>query len=159
MRLGPVFAAMSVVMTFVAFAAVWHSGAAAAPSNQLAQMSEALLNDPHAVHVALASTAPGQAGGELVLCPGMTHLYLSAQHLGACRKGLSYVLWAQPEGNGPAQRVAAFMAAAEGPQVQLLQLAQPLAAKGSVKFMLTQDDLNASAPQSKGDSLAGSIKL
>jgi hypothetical protein len=161
LRLGPVFACLSLVMTFIAFAAVWHAGAsrAAAPTNELAKMSEALLNDPHALHVALASTAAGQGGGELVLCPGMTHVYLSAQHLGACAKGHSYVLWVQPQGAAQAQRVAAFMVQAEGPQVQLLQMAQPLGAKGPVKFMLTEDDLEAPAPHSGEAMLSGSVSL
>jgi hypothetical protein len=158
LRLGPVFAGLSLVMTFVAFAALWHSGASAGPSSELAQATEALLKDPGALHVALASMGAVPGGGELVLCRGKKNIYFSAEHLKPCRQGASYVLWMQAQGSPQVQRVAGFMVEADGRHFQLLQLPQALEAQGAVKFMVTQDDMGAK-PAHSDPWLAGTVTL
>jgi hypothetical protein len=158
LRLGPVFAGLSVVMTFVALAAIWHSGASAGSSNELAQATDALLKDPGALHVALASMGAVPGTGELVLCPGKKNVYFSAEHLKPCRKGASYVLWMQPQGSAQTQRVAGFMVEADGKHFQLLQLPQAIEAKGAVKFIVTQDDMGPK-PAHSDPWLAGTATL
>lgn len=151
MRLGPVFAVTSILMTFVALAAVFHNGSQASSSNELAQATEALMKDPNSLHVSLTGA---QGAGELVLCRGMKNVYLQADHLSACRKGANYVLWMQPQGQVQAVRVAGFLVEADGKHFQLLQLAQGLEAKGPVKFMVTKEDASA-----KSEWLAGTVNL
>lgn len=156
MRLGPVFAVTSLLMTFVALAAVWHGGASSSTSSELAQATEALLKDPNALHVALVGS---QASGELVLCRGKRNIYLQADKLSACKRGRNYVLWMQPQDQPQAQRVAGFMVEADGKHFQLLQLPQGLEAKGPVKFMVTQEDTLAKDGASKSEWLAGTVSL
>ena len=156
MRLGPVFAVTSLLMTFVALAAVFHSGSQAPGSSELTQATEALLNDPHAFHVALTGA---QANGELVLCPGKRSIYLQADKLSACKRGRNYVLYMQPQGQTEAQRVAGFMVESDGKHFQLLQLPQGLEAKGPVKFMVTQEDMMGKDAAARSEWLAGSVNL
>jgi hypothetical protein len=159
LRLGPVFAVLSLVMTFVAFAALWHSGASAGPSSELSQATEALMKDPGAMHVALAGSLGNVISkGELVLCRGKKLIYFNADNLGACRKGANYVLWMQTQDSAQTRRLAAFVAEADGKHFELLQLPQALDAKGSVKFMVTQDDMG-SKPAHSAAWLAGTATL
>jgi hypothetical protein len=162
LRIGPVFAAMSLVMTLVAFGAVMHSGGAApaAPSTTLGQMTDALLKDPRALHVTLTGAAG--TGGELVLCPAMKNIYLQADHLAVCQKNNSYVLWVKPQGPGTEKikplRVARFLTDTDGQHFQLLQLPQALDLKGPVEFTVSQDDL--ATPAKPGvTTLNGSVSL
>lgn len=159
LRLGPVFACLSVVMTLVALGALIHSSGSAAPSSELGQMTEALIKDPKSLHVSLVDAQGATPGGELVFCPGMKNIYLKALHLVACRKGSSYVLWIKPEGSAPAQRLAGLAMDAEGDQYQLLQLPQAVNAKGKVQFMLTQDAMDATVAQPGEARMTGSVSL
>jgi hypothetical protein len=160
MRIGPVFAGMSLVMTLVAFGAVMHGGgsAPATPGSTLGQMTDALLKDPHALHVVLTGAAG--TGGELVLCPAMKNIYLQADHLAVCQKNNSYVLWVKPQGDPKAkpQRVARFLTDTDGQHFQLLQLPQALDLKGPVEFTVSQDDLATPAKPGVA-TLNGSVSL
>ncbi len=157
LRLGPIFAALSLVMTGVAFVAVVHSGAKAGAPNELQQMTQALLSDPQAKHVALA----GEKGvsGELVLCRGMKTLYLKVQHLVPCLQGSQYVLWVQAQGAPAAHRLAAFLVEATGPHLQLLQLPQAFDTQGPAQFTLTQEGPTPKASPTGPAWLAGSATL
>lgn len=156
MRLGPVFAGTSLLMTFVALAAVFHGGGSAAPSAELSQATEALMKDPQSLHVALAGA---QGTGELVLCPGRRAVYFQAEHLSACRRGSNYVLWMQPQGQAQPLRMAGFMVESDGRHLQLLELPQSLQGKGPVKFMVTQEDALATQKDAKSEWMSGSVSL
>lgn len=142
MMLGPSFAALSLVMTAVALAALMDRRPVAlvapAPGNELAAIADAIMDDPRAAHVVLAAAGPSAAAsGLLVLCPGMDHAYFHCEHLSRCPLGNDYVLWMQPQGGAPL-RLARFTVEREGSSVHLLQFDSAFQAHGPVQFMVTQ---------------------
>jgi len=155
---GPAFAALSLVMSLVALAALAQQKPqpAAPQENALATISNAVINDPHAAHVVLTAAGPSQqANGMLVLCPGMDHAYLSFEHLSPCPLGNDYVLWAKAQDASP-RRLARFSVEKEGANVYLLQLDQAFQASGPMQFMVTQQSGGAPAGPAW---LKGSVNL
>jgi len=138
-----------------AVAVVGRRPAAAPPQDELGQLSQSLLGDPHAAHVSLVADAqkPG-CSGEVVLCPGRTLAFLKASHLSKCPLGRNYALWMKAP-DGKAQRLARFMVDADGSSVHLLNLEQPWQAGSGAQFSVTQD----SGPQAGETWLQGSLKL
>jgi hypothetical protein len=140
MTLGPVFAALSVVMTAVALVALLSLRAAPPPAgNELAAIANAIMADPNSARVALTAAGPSaQASGLLVLCPGMDHAYFHCDHLSRCPLGRDYVLWMKPK-EGSIQRLARFSVEKDGSSVHLLQFDSAFKASGAVDFVVTQD--------------------
>jgi hypothetical protein len=160
MLLGPSFAALSLVMTAVALAALMDRRPAAvvapAPGNELASVANAIMDDPRAAHVVLAAAGPSaEASGLLVLCPGMDHAYFHCNHLSRCPLGRDYVLWMQPQGGAPL-RLARFTVEKDGSSVHLLQFGSAFQARGPVQFMVTQQSDAAPPGQAW---LKGSVSL
>ncbi|HTB21088.1 MAG TPA: anti-sigma factor [bacterium] len=155
---GPAFAALSLVMTLVALSALSQQKAqpAAAQENELASISNAVINDPRAARVVLAAAGPSQqANGLLVLCPGMDHAYFHCDHLSPCPLGRDYVLWMKSQDSRP-RRLARFAVEQGGAGVYLLQFDSAFQASGPVEFMVTQQ--GGGAP-SGPTWLKGSVSL
>jgi Anti-sigma-K factor rskA/Putative zinc-finger len=137
MLLGPAFAALSLVMTVVALAALMDRKAVPAPDNEMASIADAIMNDPRSAHVALAGAGPAAAAsGLLVLCPGMDHAYFRGDGLSPSPLGYDYVLWITPQA-GPPRRLARFTVEEAGGGVHLLQFDSAFAGSGPVEFTVT----------------------
>lgn len=162
MTVGPVFAGMSLVMTFVAMGALLGRGQervglpAAASDDDLATLSRDLMNDPRSARVRLvAADAKRASEGQLVVCPGRQKAFLKASHLSKCAQGRNYALWARPAGGGEPRRLSRFTVEADGSSMHLLHLPEPWQASGAVEFMVTQD----SGPSAGEAWLKGSLRL
>lgn len=158
MTLGPVFAVLSLCMTLVAMGALLgRSGAGplqaqAAPSNELASISNALMSDPKAAHVQLVAADAGMgkgASGSLVLSPGRHEAYFKAVNLSHCPLGRNYALWIKR--GGKAERLARFSVESDGSSVHLLNLGRSWDGALPADFMVTQDSgANAGQTWMKG---------
>lgn len=157
MTLGPVFAGLSLLMTFVALGAVLRSGPGAAKADdEWTALSREIMQDPHAARVALsAADAQKQSSGKLVLCPGKAMAFLSAQHLSKCPQGRNYALWMKLPGQAQPVRLGRFAVEKDGSSMHVLDLDGPWRSKGHVEFMVTQD----SGPQVGETWLQGSVDL
>jgi len=153
MTLGPVFAVMSLVMTFVAMGAVFShgQGASAQADNELASIATALMNDPQAARVTLAGLDHSKGSeGQLVLCPGRSEAYFKAVNLSRCPQGRNYALWLK-RGQAAPQRLARFAVESDGSSVHLLHLAQPFQKGAQDEFLVTQESgADAGQPWLKG---------
>jgi hypothetical protein len=158
MVLGPAFAVLSLAMTMVALAALMERKPVPAPGNELATVADAIMDNAHSAHVAMAA-GPGAAAGAaglLVVCPGMDQAYFHGDHLAPCPLGYDYELWITPQ-SGPSRRLARFSVEEEGSGVHLLQFAGPFEAGGPVAFTVT---LQKSGSEAAGRTwLKGSVSL
>jgi hypothetical protein len=162
MRLGPVFAGLSVLMTMVTLAVLMGKSGGQQPSHEWLQASQALLNDPHATKVSLVGLDPSrESSGELVVCRGRRFAALKASHMSRCAMGRNYVLWMKPEGGkAGAQRLSRFTVEADGSSLQWLELPQPLQGEGPVTFTVTQEVWGPEkGPLDTKPWLAGSTRL
>jgi hypothetical protein len=148
---GPIFALLSVVLSAVAlFSFVGGKAAPLAPANEIAALSNDLLNEASAVRVRLEGSG---ADGFLVLAPGRDRAYLSWRAAGtqAPPAGV-YELWMARRGN-PAERIAVF-AAPQGGSVEFLHLKGPLG-----RFAQEQDFWVAPSGEGRAKSiLAGELR-
>lgn len=144
MTLGPVFAALSLTMTFVAMGAMLahrskpSAQGAPAQANELAAIGNALMNDPLAAHVELVSAEGGKdSSGSLVVCPGRREAYFKAKNLSRCPQGKNYALWMKR--GDKSERLARFSVEADGSSVHLLNLGQSWDGSKPAQFMVTQE--------------------
>jgi hypothetical protein len=156
MTMGPVFAAMSVMMTAVAaIAIVGHKPAAVPAHDELAELSQELMNDPRAARVSLvADTQKPGCSGLLVFCPGRAQAFLKASNLSKCPMGRNYALWMKAQ-DGSSLRLARFSVESDGSSMHLLNLSQPMQAGQAMDFSVTQD----SGPKAGEAWLKGSVRL
>jgi hypothetical protein len=159
MVLGPAFAVLSLVMTMVALAALTAGKPVPAPANELASIADAVMDNAHSAHVAMAAAGPGAAAGAaglLVVCPGMDQAYFHGDHLAPSPLGYDYVLWITPQSGRP-RRLARFTVEREGSSAQLLHLDGAFAAGGPVEFMVTRQ--KSDSPSAGPAWLKGSVDL
>lgn len=149
---GPVFALMSVLMTLLAAGALL-TRKAQAPSNPLATLSAAVMDDPHASKVTLVDAASG-ASAALVLCKGMDHAVIQCKQLPACAPGQDYAVWMQLPGQPP-KRLARFMVDGAGACCQLLSLGAAFQGAGPAQFMVRTEGAKQVGPA----LLKGSVEL
>lgn len=132
MRLGPVFALASLMMTVLAFAAVFMR-----PVPQAQPVANAVMDSPSMMLVSLK----GESGvkGSLFVAPGMSQAVLKVHGLKACQAGASYGLWACPKGGKPS--LLGSFQAVDGRCSYVLSLPRPFESSGApLDFEVTHEE-------------------
>jgi hypothetical protein len=155
MRLGPVFALSSLMMTILAFVAVMNRPA---PANPDLQATAEILGSPSMKLVSLNGAGEAKAGrGSLFLAPGMDRMLVKVEGLKPCAAGADYALWASPRGGKPV-RLGSFKAV-EGRCAYVLSLPRPFElGPGPLDFEVTHEDGGA-APEKGPAHLRGRYNL
>jgi hypothetical protein len=147
MRLGPVFALGSLVMTALAFFAVFSR-----PQPPAALQGTAdFLSSSATKQVALAGQGEAKdSSGRLYFAPGSDELLVNVQHLEPCSRGRVYTLWSCPQGQKPS-RLAGFQTEDGRSSLYVLHLAKPLALDAkATDFQVTLEDSGKDPQLQKG---------
>lgn len=157
MRLGPVFAVLSVGMTMLAASAMLLRGGGA--KEPIVAGVEALLADPGTHRVELASVdGKRPCKGLLMLAKGSDLLLLKASRLHPCPWGRSYVVWM--ERGAKRERLAAFQVEDERSVEQLLRMPRPLDVSGPVTVKVSMEEWRQGRETMRGElALAGNTEF
>jgi hypothetical protein len=145
MRLGPIFALSSVMMTALAFFAAFMRPIPMAPAGASeAGLVSSLLNSPTMMLVTLNGEGDSKgSAASLFASPGMGQALVKIKGLKASAPGLTYALWSCEKGGKPC-RLGSFQAV-DGRCTYVLSLSKPLAsASAPMDFEVTLE--NAANP-------------
>jgi hypothetical protein len=150
MRLGPLFALSSLMMTALAFFAVFVRPSAKPTLPLATEVASRLLNSPSMILVSLAGQGESKdCAVSLFAAPGFQQILLKVKGLKACSQGAAYALWCSEKG-GKASRLGSFQAV-DGVYTYVLSLPKPWddTAK-ALDFEVTQEALSNPSSGEKG---------